>query len=75
MGIYQSLLRELAGSEIPARLNVGICGLNSDGIDWEKVEYRCGELVARQGNALPHGSRQIVAMITASKAPTVAEAE
>jgi hypothetical protein len=48
-GYSRRLLRELAGSDLPSRLNVGVCGLNSDSIDWKKLEYWCTELVAREG--------------------------
>jgi hypothetical protein len=48
-GYSADILQELAGSELPKRLNVGLCGLNSSEIDWEKLEYWCRELVMREG--------------------------
>ena len=66
MVIPQVYLRELAGIDVPRRLNVGICGLNSDSIDWEKLEYWCGELVAREGTHYLM-EQAIVAMLTAGQ--------
>jgi hypothetical protein len=65
-GYSGDLLRELAGSDLPARVNIGICGLNSDSIDWEKLEYWCRELVAREG-VLYLMDQALVAMLTAGK--------
>jgi len=65
-GYSPRLLRELAGSDLPSRLNVGICGLNSDNIDWDKLEYWCSELVAREGTHYLM-EQAIVAMLTAGQ--------
>jgi hypothetical protein len=73
-GYSPSLLRELAGSDLPIRLNVGMCGLHSDGIDWDKLEYWCRELVAREGTHYAM-EQAIVAMLTAGKPRAVAAAE
>jgi hypothetical protein len=73
-GYSPRLLRELAGFDLPSRLNVGICGLNSDSIDWEKVEYWCGRLVEREGTHY-YMEQAIVAMLTAGKPRAVAAAE
>jgi hypothetical protein len=70
-GYSPSLLRELAGSDLPARVNVGICGLNSGGIDWEKLEYWCKSLVAREGTHYLM-EQAIVAMLNAGKSRAVA---
>ncbi len=34
-------LESLAGAPLPRRLNVGVCGLDSGSIDWDRVEYWC----------------------------------
>ena len=72
-GYSAGLLRELAGFEIPARLNVGICGLNSRDIDWGKLEYWCGELVAREGPRYLM-EQALVAMLVAGKQCAIAPA-
>jgi hypothetical protein len=63
-GYSTGLLRELAGTDLPVRLNVGICGLNGESIDWEKLEYWCRELVAREGTHYLM-EQALVAMLTA----------
>jgi hypothetical protein len=73
-GYSHGLLRELVGADLPSRLNVGICGLNSDTIDWEKLEYWCGRLVAREGTHYLM-EQAVVAMLTAGKPRAVAAAE
>jgi hypothetical protein len=48
-GYSPPLMRELAGGEPPARVNVGVCGLRSDAIDWDRLEYWCREMLEREG--------------------------
>ena len=48
-GYSPRLMRELAGAEPPARVNVGVCGLRSDAIDWDRLEYWCREMLEREG--------------------------
>jgi hypothetical protein len=49
-GYSPALMRELARGEPPAQVNVGICGLKSDAIDWDRMEYCCREMLAREGS-------------------------
>jgi hypothetical protein len=44
------LLNQLAGSSVPERLNVGVLGLNSAAIDWERLEAWCSELLTKHGS-------------------------
>jgi hypothetical protein len=48
-GYSRGLMRELAGDDPPERINVGVCGLRSDAIDWDRLEYWCREMLAREG--------------------------
>ncbi|OUC11902.1 MAG: glycosyl transferase [Alkalinema sp. CACIAM 70d] len=48
-GYSDALMTELAGAPIPDRINVGICGLNSDAIDWHELEYWCKTMIDREG--------------------------
>jgi hypothetical protein len=48
-GYTPGLMRDLAGAEPPARVNVGVCGLESDAIDWDRLEYWCRETLQREG--------------------------
>jgi hypothetical protein len=73
-GYSARLLRELALSDLPPRLNVGICGLNSGGMDWEKLEYWCAQLVAREGTHYLM-EQAIVALLTAGDSRAVAPAD
>jgi hypothetical protein len=49
-GYSRGLMTELAGGPIPDRLNVGVCGLRSDLIDWERLEAWCSTLLEREGS-------------------------
>lgn len=50
-GYSPELMRELAGREPPQHVNVGICGIRSDAIDWDRLEHWCREMLEREG---PH---------------------
>jgi len=45
-------LAALARRRIPEKLNVGVCGLRSEAIDWERLEFWCQQLIARHGTSL-----------------------
>ncbi|MEM9017571.1 MAG: glycosyl transferase, partial [Verrucomicrobiota bacterium] len=66
-GYSRSLMTSLTGSPIPEELNVGICGLRSETIDWNELEHWCTELVEREGTSY-FLEQALVAMI-ASRAP------
>ncbi|MFM8927856.1 MAG: hypothetical protein ACKOFA_06680 [Rhodoluna sp.] len=69
-GYSRKLMEELAGAPIPALLNVGICGLVSELINWEKLEYWCQTLLAREGTSY-YLEQALVAMLAAQSSPTV----
>jgi hypothetical protein len=48
-GYPPALLEELLGGPMPPMVNTGLCGLRSDAIDWEQLEYWASQLLARQG--------------------------
>jgi hypothetical protein len=50
-GYSHRLMSELAGGMIPERVNVGMCGLRSDELDWPRLESWCRILIEREG---PH---------------------
>jgi len=50
-GYPPATLTALAGATLPANVNVGVCGLRSDAIDWEKLEYWCARLLAEHGTS------------------------
>jgi hypothetical protein len=49
-GYTPGLLRELAGGPVPDRVNVGVCGLRSDDIDWDRLEAWCRATLDREGS-------------------------
>jgi hypothetical protein len=64
-GHSEQLMEELAGAPIPRDLNVGVCGLNSDSLDWDWAEYVCRELVQREG--LQYFLEQALSVIIAAR--------
>jgi len=48
-GYSAGLMRDLTGQDPPERVNVGVCGLRSDAIDWDRLEYWCREMLEREG--------------------------
>jgi hypothetical protein len=49
-GYPTQVLDDLAGAPLAERLNVGIIGLMSDAIDWERLEHWCRTLLERHGS-------------------------
>jgi hypothetical protein len=47
-GYSRALMERLAGAPIPPLVNVGLCGLRSDALDWERLEAWTAELIARE---------------------------
>jgi hypothetical protein len=73
-GYSRSLMEELCGAEIPPLVNVGLCGLRSEAIDWVELEMWCNTLIARE-KASYFLEQALVAMIVArSPVRTVAPA-
>ena len=73
-GYSARLLRELAGVALPAKVNVGVCGLASDQIDWDRLEYWSRVLVEREGTHYLM-EQALVAMLVAGKTCAVAPAK
>jgi hypothetical protein len=73
-GYSNELMAELAGANIPDRLNVGICGLKSEDIYWEQLEFWCKTSIEQQGTHY-YQEQALVAMLMAGKLYTVAPAE
>jgi hypothetical protein len=61
-------LATLAGRSIPEKLNVGICGLRSDAINWERLEFWCQQLLARHGTSY-YLEQALVALLLAVESP------
>jgi len=63
-GYSRSLMERLAGAPVPPLVNVGLCGLRSDSLDWAELEAWCAELVAREGTSY-YLEQALVAMLVA----------
>lgn len=72
-GYSQSLMSSLAQAEIPQRLNVGICGLKSENIDWEKLEYWCKTMIEKQGTHY-YQEQALIAMLMSGQPYAAASA-
>ena len=69
-GYSRPLMEELAGAPIPRLLNVGICGLRSESLDWEELEHWCRTLLEREGTSY-YLEQALVAMLAARNTPKV----
>jgi hypothetical protein len=66
-GYSASLLRQLSGVKtFPERLNVGIAGIPSSKINWDKLEYWTDELMKRDGSSYLQ-EQAITAMLAANE--------
>ncbi len=65
-GYSRPLMERLAGAAIPKLVNVGLCGLRSDEIDWNEIESWCVELISRERTNY-YLEQAIVAMIVARR--------
>lgn len=70
-GYSDALLRSLAGSTLADRVNVGLCGLKSEDLDWEKIEHWCAQLQSAEGKHY-YLEQAIIAMCVAGRATAVA---
>lgn len=63
-GYSRELMKTLCGANIPAKLNVGICGLKSETLDWNELEYWASQLAEKEGTSY-YLEQAIVAMLAA----------
>tara|TARA_R110002073_G_scaffold56906_2_gene144969 strand:+ start:7023 stop:7952 length:930 start_codon:yes stop_codon:yes gene_type:complete len=63
-GYSRALMESLCGSILPSKLNVGICGLRSEQIEWEQMEDWCQRLHAAEGTSY-YLEQALVAMLAA----------
>ncbi|MFS6828169.1 hypothetical protein [Cyanobium sp. ATX-6F1] len=69
-GYSPELMRELAGVPIPPLLNVGVCGLSSETLDWDELESWCHTLRECEGTSY-YLEQALVAMLAARLSPNV----
>jgi hypothetical protein len=66
-GYTKELMSELCqGLTIPVKVNVGIAGMPSEKIDWQKLEWWTGKLLEREGSSYLQ-EQALTAMIAANK--------
>ncbi|MCC5022265.1 MAG: hypothetical protein J6386_05445 [Candidatus Synoicihabitans palmerolidicus] len=72
-GYSGTLLSKLAGQSLEKKVNVGLCGLKSDDFNWDKLKYRCAELITREKTNY-YLEQALVAMLVAGQSCSIAPA-
>lgn len=67
-GYSRALMEKLAGAPIPHRVNVGLCGLRSETLNWPELEAWCAELIGREKTSY-YLEQALVAMLVARTQP------
>jgi hypothetical protein len=65
-GYSPGLMAELAGRPVAGLVNVGLTGLESGGIDWDRLEAWCRVLVEREGRSY-YLEQALVALLLAGR--------
>lgn len=72
-GYPHSLMSKLAGHAVGDLVNVGLCGLKSDKLDWEQLEHWCDVLIGSHGTHY-FLEQALVAMLVSGQRCAVAPA-
>ena len=72
-GYDRMLMDRLAGAPVADLVNVGLTGLRSDEINWERVEYLCRELITTSGTHY-FLEQALIAMLVAGRSCAIAPA-
>lgn len=72
-GYSRALMETLAGAPIPPLVNVGVCGLRSDALDWEELEAWSRELIKRERTNY-YLEQALIAMLAARQRSVIAPA-
>lgn len=67
-GYTRPLMERLAGAPLPALVNVGLCGLRSEDLDWREIEAWCAGLIASERTNY-YLEQALVAMLAARSRP------
>ncbi|MEO6873554.1 MAG: glycosyl transferase [Opitutaceae bacterium] len=67
-GYSRPLMERLAAAPLPSLVNVGLCGLRSETLDWPEIEAWCAELITREKTNY-YLEQAIVAMLVARTQP------
>ena len=72
-GYSNKLLASLARAPLADKLNVGLCGLRSEELDWEQIEHLCRTLIATERTNY-YLEQALIALLLAGRACTIAPA-
>ena len=72
-GYPRPLLQSLAGAQIPPLVNVGLCGLRSEDLNWHELEHWCSQLTVKSRPSY-YLEQALVAMLAARQPCAVAPA-
>lgn len=72
-GYSRPLLEQLAGAPLADLVNVGLTGLQSETLDWGRLERWCAELIARERTSY-YLEQALVAMLVADRPCAIAPA-
>jgi hypothetical protein len=72
-GYSRPLMNELAGEPVADLVNVGLTGLNSSGLDWERLEFWCRTLIEHERTNY-YLEQALVAMLLAGRNCAIAPA-
>ena len=72
-GYSRPLMDELAGAPVADLVNVGLTGLNSSDLDWDRLEHWCGTLIAREHTSY-YLEQALIAMLVAGRPCAIAPA-
>lgn len=65
-GHSREFLATLCGAPVPAAINVGVCGLQSESLDWERIEHWLRRMIESSGTSY-YEEQALVAMIAAQQ--------
>ena len=72
-GYSRPLMNELASTSVADLVNVGLTGLNSSELDWERLEHWCHTLIGRAGTSY-YLEQALIAMLVAGRPCAIAPA-
>jgi len=70
-GYSRPLMNQLAGAPVSDLVNVGLTGLNSSELDWDRLEHWCQTLIAREQTSY-YLEQALIAMLVAGRSCAVA---
>ena len=73
-GYDRALMDQLAGAPVADLVNVGLTGLRSEELDWDRIEYFCRELITASGTHY-FLEQALIAMLVAGRECAIAPAD